>query len=274
MPSKDYSRSNFWVALMIGNSRLHWAVFEGDDVVQAWHTPHLQATLPQQWSDWLSLSPAFQYLVTLQSTTYPELWSASVVPTQTAIWQHYPHANFIQLADVPLHQMYPTLGLDRAIALWGAGTTYGWPILVIDGGTALTLTGADAAQTLIGGAILPGLGLQLRSLHEETAGLPLVALPTELPTLWAKDTETAIQSGIVWTAIAGLDTIIKQWCHSYLNSEIVLTGGDAITLKAYFNQWQLPYSNQWIHHLKVDSHLVFRGLAALRKQGSSAPNLK
>jgi type III pantothenate kinase len=265
MPSKDHSRSDFWVALMIGNSRLHWAVFAGDDLVQTWHTPHLQATLPQQWSDWLSLSPAFQYFVTLQSATYPELWLASVVPAQTKIWQHYPHANFIQLTDIPLQQMYPTFGLDRAIALWGAGISYGWPILVIDGGTALTLTGADTAQTLIGGAILPGLGLQMRSLHEGTAGLPLVALPTELPTLWAKDTETAIQSGIVRTAISGLNTIIEDWCHNYPNSEIVLTGGDAMALKTYFNQWQSDHSHQWIHFIKVDAHLVFRGLAALRK---------
>jgi type III pantothenate kinase len=274
MISEDPSRSDFWVALMIGNSRLHWAVFEGDDLVQTWHTPHLQAKLPQQWSDWLSLSPALQYFATLQSTTDPELWLASVVPAQTEIWQHYPHANLIQITDIPLQQMYSTFGLDRAIAVWGAGISYGWPILAIDGGTALTLTGADTAQTLIGGAILPGLGLQMRSLHEGTAGLPLVELPTELPTLWAKDTKTAIQSGIVWTAIAGLNTIIEQWRHSYPNSEIVLTGGDAMTLKTYFNQWQSSYPNQWIPSTKVDSHLVFRGIAALRKQGSPVPNLK
>jgi type III pantothenate kinase len=170
--------------------------------------------------------------------------------------------------------MYSTLGLDRAIALYGAGTTYGWPILAIDGGTALTITGADATQVLIGGAILPGLGLQMRSLHEGTARLPLVALPTELPILWAKETETAIQSGIVWTAIAGLNAIIEQWCHSYPNSKVVLTGGDAMALNTYFKQWRSSYSNQWSHLLKVDSHLVFRGLAALRKQSSLAPNLK
>jgi type III pantothenate kinase len=274
MPSEARLPSDFWVALTIGNSRLHWALFDGDRLVQTWHAPHLQAVLPQQWSDWLSLSAAFQHFATLQSTTYPELWFASVVPSQTEIWQHYPHPNLIQLTDIPLQQMYPTFGLDRAIALYGAGTTYGWPTLVIDGGTALTLTGADAAQTLIGGAILPGLGLQMRSLYEGTAGLPLVELPAELPTPWAKDTETAIQSGVVWTAIAGLNAIIEQWCHRYPNSEIILTGGDAIALQTYFQQWRSEEGDRWIHLLKADPHLVFRGLAALRKRGSSAPNLK
>jgi type III pantothenate kinase len=272
MFSKDYSDA--WVALTIGNSRLHWAIFEGDNLVQTWHTPHLQPAMPTQWCDWLNLSPAFQSLATRSTATYPELWLASVVPSQTEIWFRYPQANFIQLTDIPLQQMYPTFGLDRAISLYGAGATYGWPILVIDGGTALTLTGADVAQTLLGGAILPGLGLQMRSLHEGTAGLPCVELPTELPSLWAKDTETAMQSGVVWTAIAGLSTLIEQWCHHYPNSEIILTGGDAMALNTYFNQWRSSYSNQWSHLLKVDSHLVFRGIAALRKQGSPAPNLK
>jgi type III pantothenate kinase len=82
---------------------------------------------------------------------------ASVVPNQTALWQDYSNVHEITLDQVPLQGIYPTLGIDRALALWGAGETWGWPMLVIDAGTALTLTGADANRCLIGGAILPGL---------------------------------------------------------------------------------------------------------------------
>lgn len=49
-------------------------------------------------------------------------------------------------------------------------------ILVIDAGTALTFTAADADQRLVGGAILPGLGLQRSSLAQKTATLPRVEL--------------------------------------------------------------------------------------------------
>ena len=40
--------------------------------------------------------------------------------------------------------MYPTLGIDRALALYSAGSTFRFPVLVIDAGTALRFTGADS----------------------------------------------------------------------------------------------------------------------------------
>jgi type III pantothenate kinase len=157
-------------------------LFAGDRLQQTQHTPHLEA-LPKTWQNFLPVFKGFPW-----KDSCPELWVASVVPAQTQLWLQYPNSNLVRLADVPLQNLYPTFGLDRAIALCGAGMTYGWPTLVLDGGTALTLTGADAEATFIGGAILPGLGLQLRSLHEGTAGLPLTELPAQLPEQWAKDT--------------------------------------------------------------------------------------
>ncbi len=258
-PAPTPAHQGAWVALAIGNSRLHWGLFVGDRLRQTQHTPHLESGHPNHWQN---LFPFFEDW--LWQDGCPELWVASVVPAQTQLWQQYPNLNRIQLNDVPLKNLYPTFGLDRAIALWGAGMTYGWPILVLDGGTALTLTGADAEATLIGGAILPGLGLQLRSLHEGTAGLPLTALPTQLPERWAKETTTAIQSGILYTAIAGLISSITQWCETYPTSQIVFTGGDAQVLNTYFKEWE-PQP-EWLNRLAVDVNLGFQGIAALRKQ--------
>lgn len=58
----------------------------------------------------------------------------------------------------------------------------GWPVLVVDCGSALTFTAADAGGKLAGGAILPGVRLQLAVLGTRTAQLPSdVVLPDELP---------------------------------------------------------------------------------------------
>lgn len=58
----------------------------------------------------------------------------------------------------------------------------GWPVLVVDCGSALTFTAADARGTLAGGAILPGVRLQLAVLGTRTAQLPSdIVLPDELP---------------------------------------------------------------------------------------------
>jgi len=47
------------------------------------------------------------------------LYLASVVPSQTALWQTYPDVHVITLNQVPLQSVF-TLGIDRALALcWG-----------------------------------------------------------------------------------------------------------------------------------------------------------
>jgi Type III pantothenate kinase len=41
---------------------------------------------------------------------------------------------------------YPTLGTDRALALRGAGKQWGYPVMVVDCGTAMTFRYATAAR--------------------------------------------------------------------------------------------------------------------------------
>lgn len=54
--------------------------------------------------------------------------------------------------------------------------------MVVDCGSALTFTACDRRGRLDGGAILPGVRLQLAALGTRTAQLPSdVALPRELP---------------------------------------------------------------------------------------------
>lgn len=54
--------------------------------------------------------------------------------------------------------------------------------MVVDCGSALTFTAADARGKLAGGAILPGVRLQLAVLGTRTAQLPSdIVLPDELP---------------------------------------------------------------------------------------------
>lgn len=50
----------------------------------------------------------------------------------------------------------------RALSVRGASTVYGWPVMVVDGGTALTFTRGDDTDggCMKGGAILPGIRVQ------------------------------------------------------------------------------------------------------------------
>lgn len=249
-----------WLGLMIGNSRLHWAWFEGETLKAAWDTEYLSKDSLQQLGSTLSTGnlPNQIFPSTLIDSCFVAqipLYIASVVPSQTVLWQVYPHTKVITLQDLPLLGLYPTLGSDRALALLGAGETLKWPVLVIDAGTALTLTGANASRQLVGGAILPGLRVQFQSLAQKTAALPEVTLPEHLPERWAVNTIGSIQSGIIYTVIAGIKDFIQTWQQEFPDSKIVITGGDRQTIFSYL---QANYPQ-----IIVDPHLIFWGMRSI-----------
>ncbi|ACB52571.1 putative bordetella pertussis Bvg accessory factor [Crocosphaera subtropica ATCC 51142] len=245
--------SKEWLALMIGNSRLHWGYFQGEILQNTWNTTH-----HDQLIDPLIL-PNHCLLGNL-SLTLP-LIVASVVPSQTKLWQNYQNTVLINLEDIPLNNLYQTIGIDRALAALGAGDKYHFPCLVIDAGTALTLTGIDSDRTFIGGAILPGLKLQFNSLSTKTAALPNIDLPKKLGDRWAGNTENAMISGILYTLISGIKTFINDWLYKYPDSEIVLTGGDAAQLYDYFQQDNYEH----LEELTVDHNLIFWGIRSINR---------
>ena len=230
-----------WLGLMIGNSRLHWAYFEQNILIKTWQTNH--------------------DLINNFDSNIP-LCLASVVPEQTELFLDYSYLKLIQLTDIPLKNLYPTLGIDRALAALGRGENYGFPSLVIDGGTALTLTGVNQDRELIGGAILPGLGLQFQALSTKTAALPCLNLPQSLPTRWAMNTEEAIASGILYNLLSGIMSFIEDWLKQFPNSKIILTGGDGERLLSYLNEMYPDIAND----CKFDPNLIFWGMRSLKNR--------
>jgi type III pantothenate kinase len=247
--------NNIWITLAIGNSRYHWAWFLNTQLRSSWDTTYL---------DPLVISKSESSPVDLQleldrqqiDISKVPIYLISVVPSQTSIWQQLPQVKQITLADIPLFNLYSTLGIDRALAIFGAGEIYGYPVLVVDGGTALTITGVDCNRHLIGGAILPGFKLQLNSLSIGTAALPIAKLPTQLPPRWGNNTHDAIASGIVHSISAGIINFIDDWQQLYPNSQIIFTGGDGEYLRSI-----LPES--LTIRVIFDRHLIFHGFTAI-----------
>jgi len=222
-----------WVGLAIGNSRLHFAWFRGEELQLVWEREHLgEGELP---GDVLSAGLGLDCSQdgVLRDNKIDCVCVVSVVPRQTALWRNYAHSRVIGLEDIPLKGLYPSLGGDRALALWGAGAIWGFPCLVIDGGTALTFTGGKEDGVLVGGAILPGLRLQLQSLGRGTAALPEVRLGEQLRSRWRLDTPGAIESGVIYTILAGIKDFILDWWQEFPESQVVLTGGDGGLLFRY-----------------------------------------
>lgn len=252
-----------WLGLMIGNSRLHWGWFVGGDLICAWDCDYVSPAVIKQLAECKNLDvPCILSFPHLEASDFPiPLYLASVVPNQTAIWQNYPQVNLITLEKIPLSGLYPTLGIDRALALFGAGVAWGFPMLVIDAGTAMTYTAADNNQCLIGGAILPGLGLQLASLAEKTGQLPAVGseILSSIPR-FANNTEQAMQSGVIYTLLAGIKDFVEDWWKLFPEGNVAITGGDSILLFNYLKSVYPEIAND----LMIEKNLIFWGMKAIR----------
>jgi len=125
------------------------------------------------------------------------------------------------------------MGADRICAAAAAYDKIESACTVVDFGTAATVDLVNDEGKLLGGAILPGVSMQLRSLHEHTAALPHVeAGMPETP--FGRNTREAIQNGVcrgIAGAVRGLveaySSHLKYWPH------VVATGGDL--------KWLLPH---------------------------------
>jgi type III pantothenate kinase len=259
-----------WLALMIGNSRLHWGLFmgyqSGETLIDTWDSNYVDADTVQQLAECENIQD-FLHQVNGEIKVEISPWGlspiqiaiASVVPTQFLVWQKYPLAKIITLDDICFQAMYPTFGIDRALALVGAESYFGSPVLVIDTGTALTFTGVDKYQNLLGGAILPGLGLQLATLGQKTGQLPQVAIPKQLPQRFALNTHEAIQSGIIYSLLAGIRDFVESWWQDFPQGQVVMTGGDRVIIQSYLKSLYPQFANR----ITIEANLIFWGIGKI-----------
>ena len=102
----------------------------------------------------------------------------------------------------------------------------GRPAVIVDVGTAITVDLVSADGAFLGGAILPGIAMSARALHEFTDLLPLVDV-SELaapPPALGTATVAAIRAGLFWGAVGGLRELIGQLAGAE-RPEVILTGG-------------------------------------------------
>ncbi len=139
--------------------------------------------------------------------------------------------------DVPIKMNVDSpdrVGIDRLLSAFAAWSRFGSPAVVIDAGSAITVDWVDPSGTFCGGAIMPGLELQSRSLVMGTEALPQIELNTDAPIeLPAKNTVAAIRAGIVLGVAAALDGLIERYASASDKFIVVLTGGDARTLSPH-----------------------------------------
>ena len=100
-----------------------------------------------------------------------------------------------------------TVGSDMIVDAVAAIREYPCPIIIIDMGTATTMSVVDCKGNYIGGVILPGLKVSLDSLSGKAAQLPYISLGMPDKVI-GKNTIDCMRSGIMYGSAAMLDGII------------------------------------------------------------------
>lgn len=118
-----------------------------------------------------------------------------------------------------------TVGADLIVAAVAAVRDYPAPLIIIDMGTATTMTVVDRNGNYIGGVIIPGLQVALDSLVNRAAQLTKISLDVP-PRVIGKNTLNCMQSGSLYGTAAMVDGMIERMEEELGEpATVVATGG-------------------------------------------------
>ena len=219
--------------LLIGNTRLHWAV---------------------------NKNSSYKFSNTLVNDSLPKnidlkklIWaSVGKYPTNNLLKK-----NQVTIKDINLINMPHFIGIDRALACFAALIMFksklSKNLLIVDLGTTVSITKIDHQGNILGGQLFPGFTTQLKSMEQSTKNL---VFPNKLfipNNKFEISTMNAMLRG-VYNSITGAINIAFDRTKDIL----ILCGGDANlignTLKKEIN------------NIIIEPNLVMHGMIFLNKK--------
>lgn len=147
------------------------------------------------------------------------------------------------------------LGSDRIADATAGINEYGAPLVIIDMGTATTVSVINPQNQFLGGLILPGVRTSLNSLINNTSQLPRIKLGTPSERIIGTNTVSSIENGIVYGTAAQIDGLIQRISDELdFDPKIIATGGNAGAV--------IPYCKSKIIY---DKNLLLKGLYIIYK---------
>lgn len=221
----------------IGNSQIYGGLFAGDRLVSRFR----KITQRGASSDELGLF--FRQVVRENGNDPAEVDAigfCSVVPDlnhslTNACRRYFDTDPFVLRAGVKtgLKICYknPTeVGADRIAGAVGAVARHpDRNIIIVDFGTATTVEAVNSKREYLGGAIVPGLGISMRALEQNTARLPKVEI-VRPDKACGRSTIGSIQSGLYWGHVGQVREIcnrISLECFGVSKPVVIGTGGFA-----------------------------------------------
>ena len=149
------------------------------------------------------------------------------------------------------------MGAALVAADVGALREYQPPLIIIDMGTATTMSVLDETGAHLGGCVCPGVKIGLEALTARTSLLPGIQLDRPERVL-GRNTADAMRSGIMYGAASMLDGMIDRFREELgCDFNIIATGGLAEQI--------VPLCR---HEMIYDHNLIIKGLAALYRDNA------
>ena len=223
------------IAVDIGNARMKFGLFEASD---ARGLPEPVGSL--QFSDCdQNLDDVARWLASLCKGEVG-WWIGSVNrPTTTRLVEWLRKARpadritLLASGDLPLGvglERPDMVGIDRLLDAVAANhlRRSGHPAVVVDLGSAITVDLVSPDGIFQGGAILPGIAMSARAMHEFTDLLPLVQMRelADPPNPLGTSTVAAMQSGLFWGAVGAIRELIGRLSTNQPTpADVFLSGG-------------------------------------------------
>ena len=149
-----------------------------------------------------------------------------------------------------LHMDNPkSVGSDLIVDAVAGITEYGAPLILIDMGTATTMSVVDKEKNYVGGTIMTGLRLSMEALSSRASQLFTVSLEVPKSAI-GKNTTDCMKSGIVLGNAACIDGMIERMEEELgYSTTVVATGGLAHVV--------IPLCK---HDIIIDDALLLKGL--------------
>lgn len=148
------------------------------------------------------------------------------------------------------------LGSDMVVNAVAGVLNYSAPLIIIDMGTATTVSVIDSERNYLGGMLLPGVSVSHDSLISRTSQLPKVALETP-KRLIGKNTIECLKSGILYGNAGAIDGLIDRIKEEMGDCTVIATGGLAGVV--------IPLCR---NSIVLDDDLLLKGLMAIYKKNN------
>ena len=150
------------------------------------------------------------------------------------------------------------LGSDRVADAVAAIHEYPCPLIIVDMGTATTISAIDRDKNFLGGIIIPGLKASLDSLTSRTSQLPNISLDPPKKVI-GSNTVDCMRSGIIYSNASSIDGVIER-IEEELGEKctVISTGGMSKTI--------IPYCKR---EIILDDMLLLKGLMIIYHKNCS-----